>query len=635
MKHSTGSRRLRAALIALLCLGAVPTVQAFDLDLGKIKWSQLQRDMRLDAPESATLQIKAFPVPGQPQTPARVVLSQYRGLFYLNAYADPKYQQRVYKSPALQLFTAQELRDCVPQHEPIPVADNWPVSNDLEPGLSLTQLSFNCRNSDWQLSSRYLLIDIRDPQQPLLAFSRRKDLSQMDFTPLQPIDAEVQEQWLQALQRFPRWFQPFSSGAGTLTINPYPPAPAADRVWDEFRQLHDQLRSAKDKGPGIARVKDFFASHDFRTLAPGESTYPGLLNDIAYWTSEAGQLQTARPWLAEVLRRDPARVPSYLNLADLDWALFEQQPLNNEHQGRAVERYRVYCGLRLQRQQTVPARVLQRLDVKAATPQACQGFWPLVSAVDAGDAAEVQRLLEQGISGEVMADDGRSALLHALDAPNLDIARQLLAHGAHTRGLYNESTLALLAMRNDLRDSPDLNQARRLKFLLDAGVAIDEQSSRGATPLLEMARSRRDIEGFTWLMQYPQNLDLRTPDEGETALWRALDGNNYAAARQLIAAGANLDLSYGRGTCHNQPIGKSLLMRVAEQTAADSKEPAVSVQDSLDMFTLLLEHGANPNVGQYCEKKGYALLLETLTRQKRQDMLQVLQRLSPPPAGKS
>jgi len=624
--------RFRGICLALSMLAVAPAAQAFDLNLAKIKWSQVARSMVLDKPETATLRIQAFPLPGLEQVPARVVLSQYRGLFYLNAYQDAQYQQRIYKSPPLPLFSPQELRACVAPDDPIQVSDNWPPSDELEPGLSLTPLSFDCRSPDWQLSQRYLLIDQRDPQHPLLALSHRRDMTQMDFTPLQPIGAETEQQWLQALQRFPRWFRPFSSGTGPITFNAYPAPATADEVWSQFRELHEQLRKAKDKGPGLRQVEDFFAIHDFRSIATDRREYPGLLNDIAYWTSEAGQLNTARPWLMEVLRREPGRMPTYLNLADLDWAQFEQRPLDNIHQGRAIEGYRLYCGLRLQRQLSVPPRVLQRLGLKSANPQACQGFWPLVAAADAGDEAEVRRLLASGVSGEVMADDGRSALLHALDAPHLEIARLLLAHGAHTSGLYNWSTLATLAMQRDLKDSPDLSQGGRLAFLLQAGVAIDEQNSQGKTPLMQMAEQKRSLQGFTWLLQHPQNLDLRTVDEGETALYRAFSGSNYVAMKQLIEAGANLNLSYGRGTCYNQPIGKSLLTFVADKTSADEKAPYVSMQDTLDMFTLLLEKGADPHVGQHCEKKGYVLLLEVIARKKREDMLKVLQRFAQVPS---
>ncbi|KAF0862082.1 ankyrin repeat domain-containing protein [Pseudomonas sp. LD120] len=628
---------IRGLGLALALLAGAPAAQAFDLDLGAIKWSGMSRYIVLDYPETATLQIKPFPLPGLTQVPARIVLSQYRGLFYLNGYQDLKYQQRVYKSPPLALFSPEALRACVAPDNPVRVTDNWPTSNTLDTGISLTPLDFDCSvPADWQLSRRYLLIDQRDPQHPLLAISHRRDLTQLEFTPLQPISEETGQQWLQALQTFPAWFRPFTRGSGPITLNPYVPtqAPDPDSVWKQFRALHEQLRSAKDKKPGIRQVEDFFAVHDFRSIATDRRAYAGLLNDIAYWTSEAGQLRTARPWLKEVLRRNPGRMPTYLNLADLDWALYQQRPLDNIHQGRALEGYRVYCGLRLQRQMSIAPRVLQRLGLNAANPQACQAFWPLVAAVDAGDLAEVQRLLASGISGEVMADDGRSALLHALDAPHLDIARLLLEHGAHTRGLYNWTTLATLAMRRDLGDSPDLSQGGRLKFLIDAGVAIDEPDSQGVTPLMQMAENKRSLQGFTWLLQFPQNLDRRRTDDGETALYRAFSGNNYVAVRQLIAAGANLNLSYGRSTCYNQPVGESLLTLVADKTSADNKAPYVSQQDTLELFTLLLEKGADPNVGQRCEKKGYTLLLEAIARKKREDMLKVLQRFVPaPPAG--
>ncbi|MGC5701768.1 ankyrin repeat domain-containing protein [Pseudomonas sp. NFXW11] len=628
---------IRGLGLALALLAGAPAAQAFDMDLAWIKWSGMRRSFVLDYPETATLELKPFPLPGLARVPLRIVLSQYRGLFYFNAYQDLQYRQRVYKSPPMALFSPKELRVCVTPGYDIQVSDIWPTSNTLVPGISLTPLSFQCKEpSEWQLSERYLLIDQRDPQHPLLAISHRQDLSQMEFTPLQAISEETGQQWLQALETFPPWFRPFTRGSGPITLNAYVPAPAPnpDSLWKEFRGLHEQLRTAKDKLPGIREVEDFFVTHDFRSIAGDRREYAGLLNDIAFWASEAGQLQTARPWLQEVLRRDPGRMPTYLNLADLDWALFEQRPGDNAHQGRAIEGYRVYCGLRLQRQMSIPPRVLQRLGLNAANPQACQAFWPLVAAVDAGDQAAVQRLLASGISGEVMAEDGRSALLHALDTPRLDIARLLLEHGAHTSGLYNRSTLATLAMRRDLGDSPDLSQGGRLKFLIEAGVAIDEPDSQGVTPLMLMAEQKRSLQGFTWLLQYPQNLDLRSKDDGETALYRAYSGNNYVAMKQLIEAGANLNLSYGRGICYNQQVGESLLTLVADKTSADAPSPSVSLQDTLDLFTLLLEKGADPNVGQHCEKKGYAILLEAIARRKREDMLKVLQRFVPaPPAS--
>lgn len=634
---STGSTArhigLRRIGLALLMLAAAPVAQAFDL--AKFKWWEMSSHFALDEPETATLQIKPFPLPGLAKLPARIVLSQYRGMFYLNAYQDLDYRQRVYKSPPIALFSPEDLRNCVSPDNDIQVTDNWPPSNTLDTGITLTPLDFDCSvPPQWNLSQRYLLIDQRDPQRTLLAISHRQDLTQMDFTPLQPISDETGQQWLQALQKFPPWFRPFDSGGGPITLNAYVPPADADAVWKQFRQLHAQLRKAKDKGPGLRQVEDFFAVHDYRSIATDHSEYPGLLNDIAYWASEAGQLKVARGWLVEVLRRDMSRMPTYLNLADLDWALFEQRPLDNIPQGRAIEGYRLYCGMRLQRQMSIPPRVLQRLGLQSANPQACQGFWPLVAAADAGDEAEVKRLLASGVSGEVMAEDGRSALLHALDAPHLEIARLLLANGAHTSGQYRWSTLAMLAMRRDLKDDPDLEQGGRLKFLLQAGVAIDEQDYRGRTPLMQLAEQERNLKGFTWLLQHPQNLDLRTAKDQETALYRAFWGNNYPAMKLLINARANLNLSYGGGTCYNQPMGQSLLTLLADKISADDTSRVVSQQDTLEVFTLLLEKGADPNVGQRCEKKGYALLLEAIARKKREDMLQVLQRFVPTaPAG--
>ncbi|WP_439900169.1 ankyrin repeat domain-containing protein [Pseudomonas protegens] len=620
---------IRGGCLALVLLAGLPLAQAFELS--KIRWWEMQSDILLDDPETATLQLEPFPLPGLAQAPARVILSQYHGLFYLNGYADGQYRQRVYKSPPLPLFNAQELQACVPEQRPVGATDNWPSSKQLASALSLTKLSFDCQSPGWELSNRYLLVDSRDPQRPLLAIGQRQGEAQIDFTPQQPISPELQQQWLQALHKYPKLLEPFDASSGQLRVKPYAPPPSAEQIWTEFRQLHTQLRDAKDKAPGIARVEEFFSRHDFRAIAPERSTYPGLLNDIAYWATEAGQLQSARPWLAYVLRRDPGRMPTYLNLADLDWRLYQQQPADTRHRGRAMENYRLYCGLRLQRQLGVPARVTQRLGLEAPSEPACQSAWPLVTAVDQGDAGEVRRLLENGLSGDVIAADGRPALLHALDKPDLDIARLLLAHGARPQGQYNGRTQVVLAMRRDLKDNPDLNQAKRLNFLLQAGAAIDEQDAQGGTALQAMAKERDDIERFNWLLQHPQDLDKRSGPDGETALFLALKGGNYAAARELIEAGANLNLSYGRGFCAQQPVRQSLLMIVAEQGSPEVINPWVSQQQSLDMFTLLLEKGADPNVGRYCKNNGYTWLLEIMARRKRDDMLKVLQSFAPPP----
>ena len=77
---------IRGLCLALVLLAGVPVAQAFDLS--KIRWWEMQSDILLDDPETATLQLEPFPLPGLAQAPARVILSQYQGLFYLNGYAD-------------------------------------------------------------------------------------------------------------------------------------------------------------------------------------------------------------------------------------------------------------------------------------------------------------------------------------------------------------------------------------------------------------------------------------------------------------------------------------------------------------------------------------------------------------------
>ncbi|APC22829.1 hypothetical protein BME99_31125 [Pseudomonas protegens] len=271
MNLFTDAIGIRGLCLALVLLAGVPVAQAFDLS--KIRWWEMQSDILLDDPETATLQLEPFPLPGLAQAPARVILSQYQGLFYLNGYADGQYRQRVYKSPPLPLFDAQALQVCVPEQRPVEATDNWPPSKQLEAALSLTKLSFDCQSPGWELSNRYLLVDSRDPQRQLLAIGQRQGEARIDFTPQQPTSPELQQQWLQALQKYPKLLEPFDASSGQLSVKPYAPPPSAEQVWTEFRQLHTQLRDAKDKAPGIARVEEFFSRQDFRAIAPERSTY--------------------------------------------------------------------------------------------------------------------------------------------------------------------------------------------------------------------------------------------------------------------------------------------------------------------------------------------------------------------------
>ncbi|PNA52184.1 hypothetical protein C1Y14_34210, partial [Pseudomonas sp. MPR-R5B] len=89
---------------------------------------------------------------------------------------------------------------------------------------------------------------------------------------------------------------------------------------------HQQLAKAKDKGPGLKKVEELFLNTDFRVVGADQKDFAGLLNDIAFWRSANTPDKVTINLLKEVIRRDPQRIPTYLNMADLQWSWYEKTP---------------------------------------------------------------------------------------------------------------------------------------------------------------------------------------------------------------------------------------------------------------------------------------------------------------------
>ena len=337
--------------------------------------------------------------------------------------------------------------------------------------------------------------------------------------------------------------------------------------------------------------------------------------------------------MKEVIRRDPQRIPTYLNMADLQWSWYEKRTGYTGNYAQALEYYRIYCGLRLAHNMSIPDRVLERLNITQGDPQTCKAQWPLLQAVDAQDETRVRSLLEAGIPADTQGEDGRSALLHSLDKPNFAIARLLLEHGAKTQGINGSEPLVMQALYKDRRESKDPEKAQRLQFLLEAGAAIDETDVNGETVLMQHA-TIMDSDLFTWLLKYPQNLDLREKKQGRSALYLTIENGAYPAAVLLINSGVQLNVGYRESTCNgNEEVLEPALLRLARRDLSSGMDPVAYQQQTLDLFTLMLEKGADPHAGHQCKGDNLAVMRFWLKQRKREDMLQVLQQYFPEEAG--
>jgi ankyrin repeat protein len=175
-------------------------------------------------------------------------------------------------------------------------------------------------------------------------------------------------------------------------------------------------------------------------------------------------------------------------------------------------------------------RLLAAPGMDVSIGDACGGDTALAGAVRLGDVALVETLLAAGADVGVPAGDGRSPVVHAIEAGHPDIACRLLDAGPCCDPV------------DALVDAAFRGQATVVDRLLAAGASIDAIDKGGNTPLVSAAWGGRD-EMLLMLLQ--RGADLA--GSGGRALEFAANAGHVSTVQLLAGRGVALDGRNGYG----------------------------------------------------------------------------------------
>ncbi len=264
------------------------------------------------------------------------------------------------------------------------------------------------------------------------------------------------------------------------------------------------------------------------------------------------------------------------------------------------------------------------------------GSTPLQWAVYAGDVAEVKRLLRAGANVSLANNYGATPMSLAAEDGNAEVIKLLLEVGADANSPNADGQTALMAVART-------GNVKAAQLLLDEGATVDAREAFGGQTALMWASARRHPEMMQLLIAKgadvnarsidrnyqrhvtaegrPKNLDsggltpllyaarenclacvdvllknradIDLPDpDGVSPLHLAIMNANWDLAKQLIAAGADVNQwdVFGEG-----PLFTAIGQRTRINGGRASIDP-VNTTDGLAVLSLLLDHGADPNM---------------------------------------
>ncbi|MCU0781925.1 MAG: ankyrin repeat domain-containing protein [Akkermansiaceae bacterium] len=252
------------------------------------------------------------------------------------------------------------------------------------------------------------------------------------------------------------------------------------------------------------------------------------------------------------------------------------------------------------------------------------GITPLASAAIAGDPETCALLIRLGAcTNPPAADNGITLLAMAAMRANPEVVELLLQHGADPKPVMvsqfvtmDIATFQLKQQRRDgasalgkmpllLQPAAPGDRAKVIRMLVEAGMPLEQTTSRGMTPLLNAA-----YEGNTEAVQTLLELGAKADaadNERYTALHSASEQGFVKVVELLLGKGLDLEAVHNRGRTaldcaalmgHSEIVRRLLDAGAKPDGAPDAPStPADTAarQGNAAILELLLARGADPN----------------------------------------
>jgi uncharacterized protein len=233
------------------------------------------------------------------------------------------------------------------------------------------------------------------------------------------------------------------------------------------------------------------------------------------------------------------------------------------------------------------------------------GVTPLSLAATNASARAVAMLLKAGAAADAVLPGGETPLMTASRSGNPDAVRLLLEAGAHpnARESNGGETALMWAAAEDhgavvallVRHGADLNAAADVleypKVKVDAAtMVVTALPHGGLTPLMYAARQGA-VAAARALVAAGANLNRIDPD-GTSALTMAIINAHFDVAALLVDAGADLEIADVSGM---GPLYAAVDMHTLDPMVNRPPPRPTGRLDAAGLVSMLLDYGANPD----------------------------------------